>query len=130
MAETAPTTRPDAELEPELARLGIEERPDGPGAAAVLAAGFGIFVLGLFTVLSEASESIHDFLEDFQGSVGVGPLAGKTTLASIAFLVSWLVLSVVWWRREIDIKRAFWIGLALGLLGAVGTFPEFFEIFE
>ena len=44
----------------------------------MVSAGFGIFVLGLLTTLAEASEGIKDFLEDFQGSVDVGPLAGKT----------------------------------------------------
>lgn len=29
----------------------------------------------------------------------------------------------------VDLKRAFYIGLGLGVLGAIGTFPTFFQIF-
>ena len=43
----------------------LDERPDGPGAAVMMAAG-RIFVLGLFTLLSEASVSIHDWLESLE----------------------------------------------------------------
>lgn len=122
-------THRDVELAPELAALGIADKPDGPGAALMISAGVGIFVLGLFTVLSEASTSIHDFLEDFQGSVGVGPLAGKTTLGSLAFIVSSIVLAFVWWKRDVDVQKAFWIGLVLGVLGLLGTFPPLFQAF-
>ena len=115
---------------PELEELGLEDRPDGPGAAVILAAGLGIFVLGLLTTLAEASESIKGRLEDFQGSVAAGPLAGKTILASLTFAVAWLILGLVWRRRELDIQKWFWIALALGILGAIGTFPTFFQAFE
>jgi len=119
----------DEEIAPELAELDLPDRPDGPGAAAMVSAGFGIFVLGLLTTLSEASTGLHDFLEDFQGGVGVGPLAGKVILASIAYFVSWAVLALVWRRRDVDIRRWFAVGLVLGILGAVGTFPTFFQLF-
>ncbi len=32
--------------------------------------------------------------------------------------------------KDIDIKKVFTVGLILGLLGAIGTFPPFFEAFE
>jgi hypothetical protein len=117
------------DLVPELEPLHLEAKPDGPGAAAMLAAGIGIFVLGLLTTLNEASESLSSFLEDFQGSVGVGPLAGKTILGSVAFFASWAILGVLWWNRTVNIKKIFYIGLALGILGAVAMFPPFFEAF-
>ncbi|MCZ7526519.1 MAG: hypothetical protein M5U14_09185 [Acidimicrobiia bacterium] len=129
MTEPVPTHH-DAEVAPELAALDLPDKPDGPAAATMVAAGIGIFVLGLLTTLAAASESVADFLADFQGSVGVGPLAGKTTLAMIAWLVSWAALGALWWRKDVDIRTAFWIGVALGALGAVGTFPTFFEAFE
>ncbi|MBI2168892.1 MAG: hypothetical protein HYU28_05245 [Actinobacteria bacterium] len=119
----------DEDVAPELEPLHLVDKPDGPGAAAMISAGIGIFVLGLFTVLSEASESIHVFLEDFQGPVGVGPLAGKTILGSLAFIVSGLGLGAVWWKRDIDLKKAFWVGLALGIAGALMLFPPFFQAF-
>jgi len=119
----------DEAIAPELADLHLEDKPDGPGAAAMLSAGIGIFVLGLFTVLSEASEPIHDFLDEFQFGRGVGPLAGKTILAIIAYFVSWIVLHMAWRTKDVDIKRYFYMGLALGLLGALFMFPPFFLLF-
>jgi hypothetical protein len=44
-------------------RLEEIERPTGPVAAAVLAAGVGALVLGLLTTLNEASTRVSDFLE-------------------------------------------------------------------
>jgi hypothetical protein len=114
---------------PELAELKLADKPDGPGAAAMVAAGFGTFVLGMATTLNEASEGIHDFLDGFSGETGVGPLSGKTIVASIGFFLSWLVLGVLWKNKDVDIKKAFWVGLVLGLIGAVFTFPPVFEAF-
>lgn len=124
------TTHSDAAIAPELADLELSDIADGPAAAAFLAAGIGVFTLGLLTTLAVVNESLKDFLADFQGSVGVGPLAGKTTVAVIVWAAAWLVLSLLWWRRDVEIRTSFWIGLAFGVLGAVGTFPTFFEAFE
>lgn len=57
------TMERDYERAPEIAELGLEERPDGPGAAAMLAAAIGVFALDLLTVLAEASVGLHDWLE-------------------------------------------------------------------
>ncbi|MFH1103938.1 MAG: hypothetical protein V1757_03190 [Actinomycetota bacterium] len=119
----------DEEIAPELAALGLEDKADGPGAAAMIAAGVGVFTLGLMTTLSEFWVGLSGFLADFQGSVGVGALAGKTILAVVAWLVSWAVLGTVWRRKDVDLKVAFRVGLVLGVLGAVLTFPPFFTLF-
>ncbi|HEX9977181.1 MAG TPA: hypothetical protein VGB41_01005 [Acidimicrobiia bacterium] len=119
----------DEEIAPELAALGLEDKADGPGAAAMIAAGVGVFTLGLMTTLSEFWVGLSGFLADFQGSVGVGALAGKTILAVVAWLVSWAVLGTVWRRKDVDLKVAFRVGLVLGALGAVLTFPPFFTLF-
>jgi hypothetical protein len=123
------TTSHDIEVAPELKGLDLPDRPDGPGSAAVIAAGIGIFVLGLFTVLSEVSEGIHVFLEDLDFGQGVGPLAGKTILAAAAFFVSWAILGIIWRGKDTDIKRSFWVGLGLGIIGAILTFPPVFTAF-
>jgi hypothetical protein len=125
----AVTVHHDDEVEPALSGLHLADKPDGPGAAAMMSAGIGIFVLGLLTTLAEASEGIKGFLEDFQFGVGVGPLAGKTTLAVVAWAGSWIALHLMWRRRDVDLRRSFTIGVVLGVLGAVGTFPIFFQMF-
>lgn len=101
-------------------------RIDGTAAAALLAAGFGAFVLGLFTTLNEASASVNDFL---RFNDDVGPLSGKTILAAIAYLGSLLVLWF-WLRgRELKLTTVVAVAAILLVLGLIGTFPTFFEAF-
>ena len=125
-----PHSAHDVEIAPELAPLNLTDKPDGPGAAAMLASGIGILVLGFLTTVGVISTGVHDFLAKWEWGQGVGPLAGKTTLASLAFFASWGGLHMAWRDKDVDIKKVFMIGLILGLLGAVGTFPTFFEAFE
>ena len=119
----------DEVVAPELAEHDLADKPDGPGAAMMISAGLGIFVLGFLTVLAEASTGAKDWLQKWQWGVGVGPLAGKTTLASLAYVVSLIVLWVIWRSKNVNLKTAFYFGLALGVLGAIGTFPTFFQKF-
>lgn len=126
---TTPMTHHDADVAPELAPLNLADRPDGPGAALMISAGFGIFVLGFLTVLSEASTDAKTWLMSWEWGVGVGPLAGKTTIASLAYLGSVALLWGLWRDKDVNIKTAFSAGLVLGLLGALGTFPTFFQMF-
>lgn len=114
---------------PEVDALHLDERPDGPGAAVMMAAGVGIFVTGLFTVLSEASVPIHDWLESLEFGRGVGPLAGKTILGTLSFFTSWIVLGMAWRTKELDLRPWFWIALALGIVGAVMMIPPVFQAF-
>jgi fluoride ion exporter CrcB/FEX len=102
-----------------------ELKPSGP-AAAVLAAGIGTFVLGLFTTLNEASTDINDFL---RFSDDVGPLSGKTIIAAAAFFVSWAILGYLWREREIAWRPVLTATVVLLALGFLGTFPTFFEAF-
>jgi hypothetical protein len=122
-------TKHDEQVAPELTALHLADKPDGPAGAAMVAAGTGIFALGLFTTLAEASAAFKAFLERFDVVDGVGPLAGKTTLAVIVWAVVWAVLAIVWRDRDADLRRLFAIGVVLGILGAIGTFPPFFEAF-
>ncbi|MEE8330946.1 MAG: hypothetical protein V3R84_04165 [Acidimicrobiia bacterium] len=124
------TTRQDVEIAPELAGLDLPDLPDGPAAAAMVSAGVGVFVLGLLTTFAVFWTGLKDFLADFQGSRGVGPLAGKTILTVVAWAVTWAALHFAWRDKDVDLRRMFYIGMVLGLLGALGTFPPFFEAFE
>ena len=103
-----------------------EVRIEGLAAAALVAAGFGAFVLGFFTTLNEASSSINDFL---RFNDDVGPLSGKTILAAIAYFGSLIVLSALWRRRQVRLTPVLWAAGVLLVLGLIGTFPTFFEAF-
>ncbi len=120
----------DNEVAPELAGLNLEDKADGPGAAAMIAAGVGVFMMGLLTVLSEMSEGIGSFLSDFGGNIGVGSLAGKSTISVIVFLGLWAILHFAWKQKDVDLKKAFYIGLGLGVVGMLFMFPPFFTLFK
>jgi hypothetical protein len=126
----ATSTHHDEEIAPELAGLNLADKPDGPGAAAMLSAGIGIFMLGFFTTGAVISASLKSFLAWWEWGQGVGPLAGKSTLAVIIWLGSWLVLHMMWKDKDVDIKKMFYVGLGLGIVGAILTFPPFFELFH
>lgn len=123
------TAHHDDEVAPELAALGLSEKPDGPAAAAMLAAGIGVFTLGLLTTLAEASTDFKEWLQKWEWGQGVGPLAGKTTLSVIVWLVAWAVLHMMWRRSSPNLRTIFTVAVILGALGAIGTFPTFFQAF-
>lgn len=123
------STHHDTDVASELAPLHLTDKPDGPGAAMMISAGIGIFVLGLLTVLAELSTGINDWLTTWDGGNGVGALAGKTTIASIAYFGSLILMWALWRNKDVNIKTAFYVGFGLGVLGAIGTFPTFFQMF-
>ena len=102
------------------------DKPEGPVAAAILAAGIGAFALGLLTTLAEASEGIKDFLTLYDP---VGPLSGKTVGAVIVWLVAWGVLHMVYRDKAIESRKVLTASLVLIGLGVLGTFPIFFQLF-
>ena len=110
----------------EAEELDIHERPNGPAVAAILSAAIGVFVLGLLTTLSEASTDVHDFLDIKER---VGPLSGKTTFAVAVYLVAWVALVPVLWKRSVPFAKAIWVSAVLIAAGFIGTFPEFFTLF-
>ena len=101
--------------------------PNGPVAAVMIASGIGALVLGVFTVLSEANEDIHDFLEFTER---VGPLSGKVILASAAFLIGWGGLHMALRDRDVAWRTALAVALVLLAAALVLTFPPFFQLFK
>ena len=109
-----------------------DTKPNGPAAAAFLAAGVGAFVLGLMVTLAEASADIKSFLDfskNYGIGSGVGPLSGKVIIAVAAYFGSWVVLALALRGREVAFGRVFMVTLILLGLGFALTFPPIFEIF-
>ena len=102
-------------------------KPNGPVAAAFLAAGIGAFTLGLLTTGAAASEALANAL---RWSTPVGPLSGKSTGAVIVWLVAWAVLGPRWRGKEVAFAPVYRWTLILLALGLLLTFPPFFEAFE
>lgn len=101
------------------------EKPNGPALAAIVAASFGVFVLGLCTFLAELSAGILNALNWWPP---VGPLAGKTSIAVIAWLVAWAALHPAWGRRELSFRVWWRVALALIVIGFLLTFPPIFQL--
>ena len=107
-------------------------KPNGPVAAAFLAAAIGCLVLGVIVALNEAgilTGAVLDFAKNYGIGSGVGPLSGKVILSSIAFLGSWGILGYAWRRREMNFNRVFAASLLILAIGFALTFPPIFEIF-
>ena len=109
-----------------------DTKPNGPVAAVFIAAGIASLVLGLLVTLSEASTAVNDFLKfdaNYGIGSGVGALSGKVTLATIAFVISWVVLYLIWRGKEVDFRKVFAASLILVGLGFILTFPPIFLLF-
>jgi hypothetical protein len=104
----------------------FEDKPEGPISAAIIAGGIGAFALGLLTTLAEVNETVKGWLEL---SERVGPLSGKTVFAVVIWLVAWAVLHARMRRTQYETRRAFAIAMVLVVLGVIGTFPLFFQLF-
>ena len=99
---------------------------NGPAAAALLAAGIGSLALGLFVILAEASNSVKNALNFYNP---VGPLSGKTTVAIVIWILSWMILHSSWKNKQVSFAGVFTASLILIILGLLGTFPPFFDLF-
>lgn len=104
----------------------LQDKPEGPIAAAVIAGGVGVLALGILTTLSELSTSIKDLLNFYDP---VGSLAGKTVFAVVIWLVSWVVLHVAYRGKGFETRKTLTLALILIALGTLGTFPVFFQAF-
>lgn len=108
----------------------MQTKPNGPVAAAFVAAGIGSLVLGILVVLNEVSTDISTFLK-FDAAYGlgkgVGPLSGKIFLATAAYVISWVVLHLYARGREVNFGRWFAAALILVFAGFALTFPPIFE---
>lgn len=94
--------------------------PSAPGAAmaAVLASAIGSLAMGAFVLLNEAGLFAAPALYAPAGGV-----TGRTTFATIAWLIAWGILHARWKSREVAPAPVFAWTLVLVVLGILGTFP-------
>lgn len=103
----------------------VSDLPNGLGAAAILSAGLGCFLLSVFAVLADASKPVAKF---FTYYVPTGPLSGVTTTAIFLWLVLWLVLARMWRHRTVALVKINVAAFAFLLLGILLTFPPFADL--
>ena len=107
--------------------MSAEKLPltNGPGAAAVLAAGIGATALGLFAVLGDTWPAFKKLMIFYKPT---GPLSGVTTLAIIAWLLAWAVLEWRWKGKTVAMGRVATVALVLLVVGLLLTFPPFADL--
>ena len=100
---------------------------NGPGAAAILAAGLGSCALGVFAFAGDAEPAIRQALNVWQPT---GPLSGVTLAAIAVWLLAWLWLGRRWRRRSVNLVRVNTAAFLMLLAGLLLTFPPFMDLLQ
>jgi hypothetical protein len=100
--------------------------PNGGGAAAILAAGIGSFLLAVFAIMGDQSAF---FKKLFIFYTPTGPLSGVTTCAIVVWLAAWAFLHARWRERNVALARVSTIAFILLFLGLLLTFPPLADLF-
>jgi hypothetical protein len=101
--------------------------PNGPGSAAILAAGIGCAALGVLALAGDASPAIGKLLNFYNPS---GTLSGVTTVAIVVWLVAWFLLARAWEEQTVNVMRINLISFALLAVGFLLTFPPFMDLLQ
>lgn len=101
-------------------------QPNGAGAAAILAAGIGAFLLAVFAILADQSAAIKSMMIFWKPT---GPLSGVTTCAIVLWLAAWAILHARWRNRSVALARVNAAALVLLILGLLLTFPPIADLF-
>jgi hypothetical protein len=99
---------------------------NGPGAAALLAAGIGSLALAAFDITADKSPPIKAAFIFWKPT---GALSGVTTSAIVVWLVVWAILHARWKSRTVDLKRLSAAALIMLVLGLMLTFPPLGDLF-
>ncbi|MGZ3376418.1 MAG: hypothetical protein ACXU8S_07450 [Phenylobacterium sp.] len=100
---------------------------NGRGAATILAAAAGCFVLGVLALAGDAVPSVAKALNLWNPT---GPLSGVTDAAILVWLVLWFVLNRQWRDRTVSMTRVNIASVALLLGGVLLTFPPFMDLLQ
>jgi hypothetical protein len=100
--------------------------PNGSGAAAILSAGIGSFMLAFFAIASDNSAFLKNLFIFYKPT---GPLSGVTTVAILVWLIAWGILEGRWRDRTVALIRINAIALVLLGLSLLLTFPPVAELF-
>lgn len=100
--------------------------PNGAGAAAVLAAGIGTFLVAVLAILADQSSAIKSLMIFWKPT---GPLSGVTTCAIILWLAAWAALHARWRNRTVSLARINVTAYVFLILGLLLTFPPIADLF-
>lgn len=100
--------------------------PNGSGAAAILAAAIGSFVLAVIAFAGDKSAPIKNSLNFYKPT---GPLSGVTTVAILIWILTWGLLEWRWGKRTLAMGRINIISLTLLVVSILLTFPPVVDLF-
>ena len=107
----------------------MNDKVNGPAAAALLAGGIGSAALGLITLIFELNDK-SAFAQTMTWYKPVGGLSGKSGWAIVIFFVSWAILHFIWKDKDTNFARISSLAIALLFVGLLGTFPPFWELLK
>jgi len=100
--------------------------PNGSGAAAILSAGIGAFMVGFLAVAADKSAFLKNLFVFYKPT---GPLSGVSTSAILVWLIAWGILEGRWRNRTVALARINAVALVLLGLSLLLTFPPVAELF-
>jgi hypothetical protein len=107
--------------------LDLDSLPNGPGAAAILAAAIGSAALGVFAFAGDAVPAVRNA---FNFWAPTGPLSGVTLTAIVVWLLAWYGLSRRWGTRDVNIVLVNVASFLMLLAGLLLTFPPFMDLLQ
>lgn len=107
----------------------MNNKVNGPAAAALLAGGIGSAAMGLITLVYELDDK-SGFSKSMTWYKPVGGLSGKSSWAIIIFFVSWAILHFVWKDKDTNFARISSLAITLLFVGLIGTFPPFWHLLK
>jgi hypothetical protein len=98
---------------------------NGFGAAAILAAGVGCFAVGALATVGDGVKAVARGLTFYKPT---GPLSGVSTMAIVAWLVTWVVLSKGWSGKTVSMAKVNVAAFVFLVMGLLLTFPPFEDL--
>jgi hypothetical protein len=99
--------------------------PNVSGAAAMLSAAIGSFVLAILAFAGDKSIPIKNTLNIYKPT---GPLSGVTTVAIVVWFLAWGSLEWRWGKRAVAMSRVNRVSLGLLVLSILLTFPPIVDL--
>ena len=99
---------------------------NGSGAAAILSAGVGCFVLAVLALAGDKSALVKSLLNIYKPT---GTLSGVTTVAILSWLCLWGFLEWRWRKKTVAVASICASALVLLGAGLLLTFPPIVDLF-
>jgi hypothetical protein len=101
--------------------------PNGPGAAAILAAAIGSLALGCFALASDALPPVQSAFSFWSPT---GALSGVSTIAVVVWLAAWAGLHRRWKTRDVSMIGVNVAAFGMLVLALLLTFPPFMDLVQ